>query len=184
MAMFDSEPEPTLDPTTSSVDDLGLREVLASFPAGVVVVTAVDGDGTPRGLTVSAFCSVSAEPPLVLVCVDKGSNTLPAIHHSGGFTVNILAGGREDVARAFASKQEDKFLGLNCRPPGPAKGGPILSDHVAAYLVCDVQQAVEAGDHWVFIAEVLETALAEEDLMLLYHRRSFSSVGGVNRNGV
>jgi len=66
------------------------RDLLSSFPAGVTVVTAFDADGNPRGLTLIAFCGVSLEPPLVLVCVDRGSNTLPAIQHSGGFTINFI----------------------------------------------------------------------------------------------
>ena len=59
------------------------RDLLSSFPAGVTVVTAFDAEGIPRGLTLIAFCGVSLDPPLVLVCVDRASNTLPAIQHSG-----------------------------------------------------------------------------------------------------
>ncbi|TMB89549.1 MAG: flavin reductase family protein, partial [Chloroflexi bacterium] len=67
---------------------------MSSFPSGVVVLTAFGQDGLPRGLTVSAFCAVSLEPPLALACIDKTSNTLPAVQHTGGFTANILAVGR------------------------------------------------------------------------------------------
>jgi flavin reductase (DIM6/NTAB) family NADH-FMN oxidoreductase RutF len=156
-----------------------LREVLASFPAGVVVVTATASDGSPRGLTVSAFCSVSAEPPLVLVCVDKGSNTLPAIQDSGAFTVNMLAGGREQVALTFASKREDKFDTVAWRDPD-GLAGPVLHEDAAAYLVCRVAQAIEAGDHWIFVGEVVDVELVGEGLQLMYHRRAFSSVGGAD----
>jgi flavin reductase (DIM6/NTAB) family NADH-FMN oxidoreductase RutF len=166
----------TTQPDTNRYDEI--RDVLASFPAGVVVVTAMAPDGSPRGLTVSAFCSVSAEPPLVLVCVDKTSNTLPAIQHSGAFTVNILAGGREEVARNFASKRDNKFAAVAWRPwQDAAPAGPILHEDVAAFLVCVVERVVEAGDHWVFIGEVVEVERADESRLLLYHRRSFSSVG-------
>ena len=82
------------------------REIMACFPTGVAIVTAHEAGTRPRGLTVSAFCPVSLEPPLVLVCIDKRSNTLPALQESGGFTVNFLAGGREHLAVLYASKSE------------------------------------------------------------------------------
>jgi flavin reductase (DIM6/NTAB) family NADH-FMN oxidoreductase RutF len=149
------------------------REIMACFPTGVAVVTAQEAGGQPRGLTLSAFCAVSLDPPLVLVCVDKGSNTLPALQASGGFTVNFLAGGREHQAVHYASKADEKFQGIAWRPPELAEGGPILHLDCAAYAVCLTRQAVEAGDHWVFIGEVRQGAVVEGRLPLVYHRRSF-----------
>src|SRR5438093_9139019 len=104
---------------------------MSSFPSGVVVLTAFGQDGLPRGLTVSAFCPVSLHPPLALACIDKTSNTLPAVQHTGGFTANILAAGRELLARRFASKASDKFDGLKWQPPGVPHGGPILEEDAA-----------------------------------------------------
>ena len=157
--------------------DRTFREVLARFPAGVAVVTAIAPDGRPRGLTVSAFCSVSLRPPMVLVCVDRSSNTLPAIEHSKGFTVNVLAGGREELARVFASKRDDKFAGVSWRPADPPEMGAILHEDMAAFLACTVAHSIEAGDHWVFIGEVVEAQQVDEAVHLLYHRRTFSTVG-------
>lgn len=155
------------------------REALSRFPAGVVVVTAVDAEREPRGLTVSAFCSVSAKPPLVLVCVDKQSQTLPAIHGSQAFTVNILAAGREEVAMVFASKDDAKFEGIDwIRPPTMDRAGPILHDDAAAYLVCSLEQAIEAGDHEIMVGRVVEVGSSESERALVYHRRNFSTVGG------
>lgn len=159
-----------------AVDELLFREVLANFPAGVVVVTALDSDLRPAGLTVSAFASVSAQPPLVLVCIDGGSNTLPAIRESGAYTVNILAAECEELALRFASKREDKFAGLEWRAPGVEGGGPILHHAVAAHAVCEVREIVEAGDHWVLIGEVIEAGYDGRARPLLYHRRGFSRV--------
>jgi flavin reductase (DIM6/NTAB) family NADH-FMN oxidoreductase RutF len=161
----------------SQLDPSLFREVLAAFPAGVVVVTALDDQTRPLGLTVSAFCSVSAEPPLVLVCVDRSSNTLPAIRHSQAFTVNILAAGREQLALLFASKSDDKFVAVAWEASQFANAGPILSQDAAAHLVCRVQQEIEAGDHWVFIGEVVDAAVQEAHGPLLYHRRTFLGVG-------
>lgn len=152
--------------------------VMASFPAGVAVVTSLDERERPCGLTISAFCSVSRQPPLVLVCVDEDSNTLGAIRHSGKFTVNFLSEGRERLARAFATKEGDKFSGFAWRPtealPG---GGPILHEDTVAHLACLVEREIEAGDHWVFIGRVIEADVEEEGRSLLFHRRGFSAIG-------
>ncbi len=121
------------------------RETMATFPSGVVVLTAFGEDSLPRGLTVSAFCAVSLDPPLALACVDKTSNTLPAVQHAGGFTANILATGREQLARRMATKLSDKFDGIVWRQPESAHGGPILEDDCAAYAVCTLRDTIEAG---------------------------------------
>jgi flavin reductase (DIM6/NTAB) family NADH-FMN oxidoreductase RutF len=149
------------------------RSIMSRFPAGVVVVTANDPDGLPRGLTVSAFCPVSLDPPLVLVCIDKTSNTLPAIRHSGGFTVNILGAGRQELARLMASKAEDKFGDVEWRPTAGEVGGPILHVDSAAHAVCRIDQSIEAGDHWVFIGRVVEGGVEEGSVPLVYSRRAF-----------
>ena len=146
---------------------------MACFPTGVAIVTAHEVGTRPRGLTVSAFCPVSLEPPLVLVCIDKTSNTLPALRESGGFTVNFLAGGREHLAVLYASKAEEKFNDIAWRLPELPEGGPILHEDSAAYAVCVTRQALEAGDHWVFIGEVRDGAVIEGRLPLVYHRRAF-----------
>ena len=149
------------------------RDIMACFPTGVAIVTAHEAGDRPRGLTLSAFCAVSLDPPLVLVCIDKGSNTLPALQASGGFTVNFLAGGREHLAVLYASKAEEKFQGIPWTRPELAEGGPILLEDCAAYAVCLTRQAIEAGDHWVFIGEVRDGAVIEGRLPLVYHRRAF-----------
>lgn len=146
---------------------------MACFPTGVAVVTAQAPGSAPRGLTVNAFCPVSLEPPLVLVCVDKDSNTLPALQVAGGFTVNFLAHSREQLAVRYASKLERKFEGVPWRRPQTPQGGPILHQDCAAYAVCVTRQALEAGDHWVFIGEVTEGEVVEGRLPLVYHRRGF-----------
>ena len=149
------------------------REIMACFPTGVAIVTAHEAGVVPRGLTLSAFCAVSLDPPLVLVCVDKSSNTLPALQASGGFTVNFLAGGREHLAVLYASKDEGKFDGIAWSRPALTEGGPILHEDSAAYAVCVTRQAIEAGDHWVFIGEVRDGRVIEGRLPLVYHRRAF-----------
>src|SRR5438046_2642927 len=138
------------------IDPQRFREIMATFPSGVVVLTAFGDDSLPRGLTVSAFCAVSLKPSLALACVDKTSNTLPAVQHTGGFTANILAAGREALARRMATKVSDKFDGLEWRRSDSEVGGPILVADTAAYAVCELRQTIEAGDHWILLGTVVD----------------------------
>jgi flavin reductase (DIM6/NTAB) family NADH-FMN oxidoreductase RutF len=155
------------------IDPERFREVMSTFPSGVVVLTAFGPDSLPRGLTVSAFCAVSLQPPLALACIDKSSNTLPAVQHAGGFTANILAAGREQLARRMASKLSDKFDGIAWRRPGSARGGPILEDDSAAYAVCILKDTIEAGDHWILIGSVVEGSHREGVAPMVFSRRGY-----------
>lgn len=159
-----------------SVDPALLRDVLACFPSGVAAVTATGPDNRPHGLTVSAYCPVSLTPPLVLVCVDRASNTLPAILHAAGFTVNVLAAGREELATRFASKAREKFAGVRWVAPATRGAGPVLLEDAVAFLACRLRDSFEAGDHLVLIGEVL-AAKAFGGQPLLYVQRSFAKLG-------
>ena len=149
------------------------RDIMACFPTGVTIVTAHEAGDRPRGLTLSAFCPVSLDPPLVLVCIDKTSNTLPTLQAAGGFTVNFLAAGRQHLAVLYASKMEEKFEGIAWRAASVPEGGPILHEDSAAYAVCVTERAVEAGDHWVFIGQVRDGDVIADRVPLVYHRRGF-----------
>lgn len=155
------------------IDADRFRGIMASFPSGVVVLTAFGDDARPRGLTVNAFCAVSLDPPLALACVDKTSNTLPAVQHTGGFTANILSSGREQLARRMATKLSDKFDGIAWRRPDSRLGGPILEDDAAAFAVCALRDTVEAGDHWVLIGLVTEGEHREGMKPMLFSRRGY-----------
>jgi flavin reductase (DIM6/NTAB) family NADH-FMN oxidoreductase RutF len=139
---------------TVPIDQDRFRAIMGCFPAGVAVIAATDAGGRPRGFTSTAVSSVSVRPPLLLVCVDRTSNTLPALRHSGAFVVNFLAAGREAISQLFASKHEDKFRGLAWRPSDIAEGAPILVGDCAAHAECRIVQEVEAGDHVVLIGRV------------------------------
>ena len=166
-------------PVTSTIDPQRFREVMSTFPSGVVVLTAFGQDGLPRGLTVSAFCAVSLEPPLALACIDKTSNTLPAVKHTGGFTANILAAGREQLARRMATKVSDKFDAITWRRPQGDGGGPILEEDAAAYAVCSLKETIEAGDHWILIGLVTEGGHREAVTPMIYSRRLYDALGGL-----
>jgi flavin reductase (DIM6/NTAB) family NADH-FMN oxidoreductase RutF len=149
------------------------REIMSSFPSGVVVLTAFGHDAQPRGLTVSAFCAVSLEPPLALACIDKTSNTLPAVQHTGGFTANILAAGREQLARRMATKVADKFDSIKWQRPQIESGGPILDEDIAAYAICSLRDTIEAGDHWIVIGYVLEGEHRNGIAPMIFSRRGY-----------
>jgi flavin reductase (DIM6/NTAB) family NADH-FMN oxidoreductase RutF len=160
-------------PHESMIDSQQFREIMSSFPSGVVVLTTFGDDSKPRGLTVSAFCAVSLEPPLVLACMDKTSNTLPHVQHTGGFTANILATGREELARRMASKKPDKFEGVKWLRPATETGGPILADDSAAYAVCRLRDSIAAGDHWIVIGYVLDGLHREGVAPMVFSRRGY-----------
>ena len=165
---------PPRPPIAEGLDPERFREVMSTFPSGVVVLTAFGEDDRPRGLTVSAFCAVSLQPPLALVCIDMTSNTLPALSHSGGFTANILASGREELARRMATKLSDKFDGIEWRRPTSKLGGPILEHDAAAYAVCTLRDTIEAGDHWVLIGLVTEGDHFPGVTPMVFSRRAYS----------
>ena len=148
--------------------------IMSAFPTGVAIVTTLAADGEPRGCTTNAVCSVSAEPPLLLVCLDKGSRTLPALFHSKRFVVNFLAEGRDELARLFASKADDKFAAVAWEP-GIA-GMPCLREDSLAYAECVTEQELEAGDH-VIVTGLVVGGLAPDpaSVPILYFRRSYSS---------
>ena len=144
--------------------------LMASFASSVTVITSQGPDGVVRGLTASAFCSVSLDPRLCLVSVDNRSESIGAITESGTFAVNILASDQEEISRRFASKLPDKFEGIAYRP-GIATGAPIL-DGVLAWIECNVYQAIPAGDHTIFIGEI-QDGTSNEGTPLVYFRSQY-----------
>jgi flavin reductase (DIM6/NTAB) family NADH-FMN oxidoreductase RutF len=133
------------------IDPKAFRQVLGNYPTGVTVVTTVDADGTPRGLTANSFTSVSLDPPLLLVCLGKTTASHPVFMASTHFAVNVLAEDQRDTSSLFASKAPDKFeqAAWQC---GPA-GSPLIDDSLA-WFDCSVHQRVDAGDHTILIGEV------------------------------
>lgn len=165
-------------PPTPTVDLDTFRRVMGAFPSGVTIVTTVGSDGQPRGLTSLSISSVSAEPPLLLVCVGKTSRTLPALREAKSFVVNILKADRGDLSNHFASRAEDKFAGLTWTPATAAGGAPILTEDASAWAACQTVQEVEAGDHWVIIGSIVEAASDDDAPPLLYCRRTYANWPG------
>ena len=146
------------------------RHVLSHFASGVTVVTTWDKDARPTGLTVSAFASVSLQPPLVLICVDHQAQCYPALRASDRFAVNVLAAEHETVSRRFATSEPEKFGAVEYRP-GPL-GLPLLPEALA-HLECRTVHAYPGGDHTIFVGQV-ESAQARPGEPLLYFRGTYS----------
>src|SRR5512140_286637 len=154
------------------IDHQEFRRVLGHFAAGVTVITTIGDDGKPYGLTATAFTSVSLEPPLVLVCVDKRAESHVHFHVSKVFTVNFLAAGHEDLSRRFAVSGGDKFSDLAVRRS--QTGAPILAEALG-HLECRTVNVIDAGDHTVFIGQV-EGADARDGEPLLYFRGAYGTI--------
>jgi flavin reductase (DIM6/NTAB) family NADH-FMN oxidoreductase RutF len=134
------------------------RSALGRFASGVTVVTARGRDNELLGITVSAFSSVSLEPPLVLVCIDKRSSLHGHLTEGKSFVVNILGQDQEMMSRRFASKDENRFNGTAYRDS--ADGVPIL-DGTLASLKCHVVHSYPGGDHTIIVGEVESTVIAD-----------------------
>jgi 3-hydroxy-9,10-secoandrosta-1,3,5(10)-triene-9,17-dione monooxygenase reductase component len=154
---------------SSSFDSAKYRQVLGHFPTGVTVITAIV-DGTPAGMAVGSFASLSLEPPQVLFCAGHSSTTWPKIKGAGSFCVNILAEDQEDVCRVFASKAEDKFAEIGWKRSGT--GSPLL-DGAMAYIDCDIETIVASGDHDVVVGAVRDLDVLHEGGPLLFFRGGY-----------
>ena len=144
------------------------RQVLAHFATGVTIVTTCDADQRPTGLTASAFCSVSLDPPLVLVCVDHKSQSFPHLRESGRFAINILHHEHEQLSRRFASSRLDKFDGVAFQLG--ALGVPLL-ERALAHLECRTVSAHVEGDHTIFVGRVEAVDVGEGEPLLYYRGR-------------
>ncbi len=157
-----------------TVDQQRFREVMGHFATGVAVVACAGTDG-PSGLTTSAITSVSLDPPLLLVCFDNTSRTLPAVRDAGRFSVNVLREGQEDLAVLFASKvvMQEKWAAVT---QTVADGVPVLDDALA-WISCEVRELLPGGDHTIAIGAVTGVgADAEGGRPLLHHRGSFAGL--------
>lgn len=150
------------------------KQAMGNYPTGVTVVTTFTEDHTPVGLTVNSFASVSLDPTLILWSIDKKSSLLDVFVKAEKFAVNILAEDQADICTLFATKVEDRFG--QCEWETSAHDLPILSS-VQSQLECKMFQQVDAGDHIIFIGDVLSIH-NEDKNPLLYHRRHFGAIPG------
>lgn len=154
-------------PKHPNVSRSTFAEAMSRFPAGVTIVTTADQDGQPRGFTASAFAALSAEPPLVLVCIDNSARCRDAFMAAKMFAISILRPGHREVALRFASKQGDKFSGGEFSVGD--KGLPGLADALAC-LTCEVHERVPGGDHTILIGRVVNATTSHGEPAIYFNR--------------
>lgn len=154
-----------------SIEAYELRRVMGHFVTGVAVVaTRVLGRDEPCGLTVNSLASVSLDPPLVLMCVDRQADSHDCILKAGCFSINVLAADQEDLSRRFASWDlDEKFQGVAYRTG--ETGAPILEESLA-WLDCRVWASYPGGDHTIFVGEVV-AADAVDGVPLVFYRGGY-----------
>lgn len=158
-----------------AISEARFRHVLGHLAGGVAVVSSCDPEGGLCGLTATSVCSVSLDPPLVLVSIERDTNTHGGIRASDVYAINLLGAGSDELARKFASDAGDKFAGLPLTTA--ATGSPIL-EGVLGYCDCRVVQEVAAGDHTLFIGrvEAAEIFRPESPNPLVYHLGGYRSL--------
>jgi len=133
------------------MDTSNYRQTLGNFATGVTVVAAFDGEGEPWGLTANSFCSVSLDPPLILVCLDRRSRTWPVFASAEQFSVNILAAEQKALAEHFASAAPNRFATMTWTKG--QSGTPLLPE-TSAWLECTTDRQIDAGDHVILLGAV------------------------------
>lgn len=161
------------------------RTAMGELATGVVMVTC-EVDGDPWGLTVSACCSVSLEPPLLLVSLGESTASARAITTDGAFGVSVLGESLIDVARFGSAKGQPKFVHGFCEgdsnDPGVSRT-PVVANAIA-HVDCAVEQRLVAGDHVLFIGHVLNVVRHEGDRPLVYYSRGYHRLGASTDLGI
>ena len=155
-----------------SIDPDQYRAVLGRFASGITILTARDAAGGDHGMTVSAFCSVSLVPPLVLACVDRAAELFGIMPHVSHFGISILEESQEALSRRFAELPSGRFDGVGYTR---TESGVVLLDDALAHLDCRRVQSHEAGDHAIHVGEV-EWASCRQDRPLLYYRGGYAQL--------
>lgn len=158
--------------TVSPVASDAFRAALARFASGVTVVTVRDAAGNDHGMTISAFSSLSLDPPLVLLCVDHAAALLPHLRAAELFGVSILAEGQQELSTRFAQQGTVRFDGVAC---AHAPEGPALLDGALVHLICRRVAEHPGGDHAILVGEV-ERTVVYDGTPLLYADRRYARV--------
>lgn len=155
----------------SSVSKDEFKQVMGSFAAGVTVITSVDEAGEASGMTATAFSSLSMDPPLCLVCIDKRAGSHAVISASRRFAVNLLRADQQELSNRFASRRDDKFDGI-AQHPGEHGGCPLLDDALAV-MECTLVDVFAGGDHDIFVGRLQSCSVDSEAKPLVYWRGGY-----------
>lgn len=153
----------------TGLDPLAFRNAMARFASGVTIVTTRDRDGSIAGFTASAFSSLSLDPPLLLVCLQKDADCYAAFMQAEVFAVSILSHGQEEIAIRFATKSVDKMDGTPS-VPGPATGLPVIAE-ASTGIECSMRERVDGGDHTILVGEVIGAESNASEPLLHFNRQ-------------
>ena len=160
-----------------SIDNTTFRKVLGRFATGITVVTGLDSDRRPVGLTVNAFTSLSLDPPLVLFCLDNKTASKEAFVLGNGFALNMLGEDQQDLSVNFSTRKEDRFAGVEHEFWDT--GVPILQGCLAN-LECIIDSVHEGGDHLIIVGRVDRLSQAETGRPLLYFNGRYARIGDLD----
>jgi len=145
------------------------RNAMSRFASGVTVVTTRDPSGRPFGFTASSFSSLSLDPPLVLVCLERRAESFPVFEAAHSFGVSILAAGQSPLALKFATRGADKFAGSPV-VDGLVTGMPLVSSAIAQ-VECRVHARLDGGDHIILVGRVVRASVTGDEPLLHFNRR-------------
>lgn len=157
---------------SASLNPDEFRNACALFANGIAIATVTAPDNSPHGLTVSSFTSVSIDPPLVLICIDRSCTILTYFQTNPFFAINVLSEAQRDHSVKFATRTESRFDGVPWFPG--LTGSPLLHDCLARFQ-CRVDRLVEAGDHTIILGAVLKVESFPGE-PLLYFNRSYRTL--------
>ena len=144
------------------------RRACGRFATGVTIATVLDAQGLPHGLTVNSFSSVSLEPPLISICLGHAVTVIEAFRDSKYFGINVLGDDQQVLSDRFARKGHDRFDGLEWYRG--SHGAPLLPGVLAA-IECSQHRRVTAGDHDIFIGEMLTSEVGEGKPLIYFAGR-------------
>jgi len=151
------------------------RNALGTFATGINVITTISSDGVPLGMTVNSFTSVSLDPPLILVCLDKKSAMTESFVNGKGFGVNILHESQQSVSNDFAGKSEDRFATHGYSTS--ERENPVL-DGIVSFLDCQREEVYEGGDHLILVGRVMSFTYQSDADPLIYFNGAYHGLKG------
>ncbi len=156
------------------IDADTFRSALGRFASGITIVTARDADGGDHGMTVSAFCSLSLSPSLVIICIDHDASMHELLLSQPVIGINVLSADQETYSRRFAADETDRFDGIAYTR---GENGVVLLEDALAHMECRIIRHHEGGDHTIFVAEIDRAAApANDGRPLLYYRGGYAQL--------
>lgn len=156
-----------------SIDTSQFRAALGQFPTGVAVITAVDGENRPLGITMSSFNSVSIDPPLVLFSLDRRALSLNSMQSASHFAVNVLSKEQRDLSNQFARARNDKWENVEFET---SEAGVPLLNGALAHFECKPYAHYDGGDHVIFVGEVVNFACSHHSVPLVFCRGQYAEL--------